>query len=180
MLKLKLQYFGHLMQRVIGKDSDAGRDWGQEEKGMAEDEYGWMASPTWWTWVWVNSGSWWWTRRPGVLLLLGSQSLTQLSNWAELNWRVPEREFFVFACDFFLRGNLLFLSTYYHWSPFLYPAQIMLSVMVWHHQLVFSEVEYRNRNVLSLDSFQMFMDFFSFPYCCYLFYGKIREVWKLY
>ena len=41
MLKLKLQYFGHLMRRV-GKDSDAGRDWGQEEKGMPEDEMtGW-------------------------------------------------------------------------------------------------------------------------------------------
>ena len=40
MLKLKLQYSGHLMQRVlfIGKDPDAGRDWGQEEKGTAEDE----------------------------------------------------------------------------------------------------------------------------------------------
>ena len=39
MLKLKLQYFGHLMRRIdIGKDSDAGRDWGQEEKGMTEDE----------------------------------------------------------------------------------------------------------------------------------------------
>ena len=44
MLKLKLQYFGHLMWRVdsIGKDSDAGRDWGQEEKGTTEDEMaGW-------------------------------------------------------------------------------------------------------------------------------------------
>ena len=47
MLKLKLQYFGHLMQRVDSlatscKDSDAGRDWGQEEKGMTEDEMaGW-------------------------------------------------------------------------------------------------------------------------------------------
>ena len=48
MLKLKLQYFGHLMQRVdsleklIGKDPDAGRDWGQEEKGTTEDEMaGW-------------------------------------------------------------------------------------------------------------------------------------------
>ena len=44
-VKLKLQYFGHLMQRVdslMGKDSDAGRDWGQEEKGMTEDEMaGW-------------------------------------------------------------------------------------------------------------------------------------------
>ena len=43
MLKLKLQYFGHLVRRVlIGKDSDAGRDWGQEEKGMTKDEMaGW-------------------------------------------------------------------------------------------------------------------------------------------
>ena len=42
MLKLKLQYFGHLMRRLIGKDSDAGRDWGQEEKGTTEDEIlGW-------------------------------------------------------------------------------------------------------------------------------------------
>ena len=44
MLKLKLQYFVHLMQRAdsIGKDSDAGRDWGQEEKGTTEDEMaGW-------------------------------------------------------------------------------------------------------------------------------------------
>ena len=39
MLKLKLQYFGHLMRRVlIGKDSDARRDWGQDEKGTTEDE----------------------------------------------------------------------------------------------------------------------------------------------
>ena len=44
MLKLKLQYFGHLMRRVdsLEKDSDAGRDWGLEEKGMTEDEMaGW-------------------------------------------------------------------------------------------------------------------------------------------
>ena len=44
MLKLKLQYFGHLIQRVdsLVKDPDAGRDWGQEEKGMTEDEMaGW-------------------------------------------------------------------------------------------------------------------------------------------
>ena len=42
MLKLKLQYFGLLMQRtVIGNDPEAGKDWGQEEKGMTEDEVGW-------------------------------------------------------------------------------------------------------------------------------------------
>ena len=44
MLKLKFQYFGHLMRRVdsFGKDPDARRDWRQEEKGMTEDEMaGW-------------------------------------------------------------------------------------------------------------------------------------------
>ena len=46
---------------------------------------GWMASPTWWTWVWVNSGSWWWTGRPGMLWFMGSQRVGH--DWAtELNW----------------------------------------------------------------------------------------------
>ena len=47
---------------LMGKDPDAGKDWRQEEKGMAVDEMVGMASLTRWTWVWVNSGSWWWTR----------------------------------------------------------------------------------------------------------------------
>ena len=46
---------------LIGKDPDAGRDWGQEEKGTTEDEMPWMASLTQWTWVCVNFGRWWWT-----------------------------------------------------------------------------------------------------------------------
>ena len=46
---------------------------------------GWMASPTRWTWVWVNSGSWWWSGRPGVLQFMGSQRVGH--DWAtELNW----------------------------------------------------------------------------------------------
>ena len=46
---------------------------------------GWMASLTRWTWVWVNSGRWWWTRRPGVLRFMGSQGVGH--DWAtELNW----------------------------------------------------------------------------------------------
>ena len=60
---------------LIGKDPDSGKDGGQEEKGMTEDE---MAG--WHHWldehelrVWVNSGSWWWTERPGVLRFMGSQ-----------------------------------------------------------------------------------------------------------
>ena len=47
---------------------------------------GWMASLTRWAWVWVNSGSSWWTGRPGVLRFMGSQSRTLLNNWTELNW----------------------------------------------------------------------------------------------
>ena len=50
---------------------------------------GWMASPTWWTWVWVNSGSWWWTGRPAMLWFMGSQRIRH--DWAtELNWRKIE------------------------------------------------------------------------------------------
>ena len=68
---------------LIGKDPDAGKDWRQEEKGMTED--GWMASWTQWTWVWVNSRSWWWTGRPGVLWFMGSQRVEH--DWVtELNW----------------------------------------------------------------------------------------------
>ena len=45
---------------------------------------GWMASPIRWTWVWVSSGSWWWTGKPGILQSMGLQSLTWLSDWTEL------------------------------------------------------------------------------------------------
>ena len=45
----------------------------------------WMASLTQWAWVWVNSGSWWWTGRPGMLQSMGSQRVGH--DWAtELNW----------------------------------------------------------------------------------------------
>ena len=45
----------------------------------------WMASPTQWTWVWVNSGSWWWTGRPGALRFMESQRVGhKLSDWPEL------------------------------------------------------------------------------------------------
>ena len=54
-------------------------------EGDNRDWDGWMASSTQWTWVWVNSGSWWWTGRPGVLQSMGSQRVGQ--DWAiELNW----------------------------------------------------------------------------------------------
>ena len=86
MLKLKLQYFGHLMGRAdwLEKDPDAEKDWGQEEKGTTGRD-GWMALPTQWTWVWVNSRSWWLTGRPGVLQFMGSQRVRH--DWAtDLIW----------------------------------------------------------------------------------------------
>ena len=65
---------------------DAGKDWRQEEKGMTEWN-GWMASLSWWTWVWTSSGSWWWTGRPGRLQSMGLQRAGH--NWAtELNWNI--------------------------------------------------------------------------------------------
>ena len=73
---------------LLGKDPDAGKDWRGKEKGMTEGEMrwdGWMASPTWWTWVWASSRSWWWTGRPGVLRYGVTKSRTWLSNWTELN-----------------------------------------------------------------------------------------------
>ena len=87
MLKLKLQYFGYLMWRA---DSFK-RLWCWERlraAGEGDDRGwdGWMASPTRWTWVWVDSGSWWWTGRPGVLWFMGLQRVGH--DWAtELNWR---------------------------------------------------------------------------------------------
>ena len=58
----------------IWKDPDAGKDWRWEE-GDNRGWDGWMASPTQWTWAWVNSGSWWWTGK-----------LCQLDTTEWLNW----------------------------------------------------------------------------------------------
>ena len=49
---------------LIGKDPDAGKEWRQEEKGFDRQWDCWMASPMRWTWVWANSGIWWWTGKP--------------------------------------------------------------------------------------------------------------------
>ena len=63
---------------------------------------GWMASLTWWTWVWVNSRSWWWTERHGMLRFMGLQRVGP--NWAtELNWTILQffsfQSFWWLCCD---------------------------------------------------------------------------------
>ena len=81
MLKLKLQYFGTWCEELTHWK----RPWCWErlkvrEEGDDRGWDGWMASLTRWTWVWVSSGSWWWTRRPGVLHGV-AKSRTRLSDY---------------------------------------------------------------------------------------------------
>ena len=74
----------HAKNWLIGKDPDwEGLRAGGEGDNRGWD--GWMASLPQWTWVWINSGSWWWTERPGVLRFMGLQRVGH--SWAtELNW----------------------------------------------------------------------------------------------
>ena len=118
MLKLKLQFFGHL----IGRTDSFEKTWCWErlKAGGEGDDRGWdvwMASLSQWTWIWVNSRSWWWAGRPGVLQSMGLQRVGH--DWAtELNW--TEVLFF---------PNLRFLSRIQanlkqmHYSDFLFLQQ---------------------------------------------------------
>ena len=69
----------YVKNQLIGKDPDAGKDWRQEEEDDRRWD-GWMASPTLWTWVWVQSRSWWWTGKPGVFQSVASQRVRE--DWA--------------------------------------------------------------------------------------------------
>ena len=86
MLKLKLQYLATSCEELAHWK----RPWCWEglRAGGVGDDRGWddwMASPTQWTWVWVYSGSWWWTGRPSGLWFMGSQRVGH--DWAtDLNW----------------------------------------------------------------------------------------------
>ena len=80
---------------LIGKDPDVGKDWSWEER--REGDYrgwdSWTASLTQWTWIWVSSGSWWWTGKSAMLQSMGSQRVTQLSHTTEwLNWTELKRQ----------------------------------------------------------------------------------------
>ena len=84
---LKISRFWERM-RVEGEGDDRGWD-------------GWMASLTRWTWVWVNSGCWWWTGRPGMLRFMGSQRVGH--NWAtKLNWTETSETSIWKHCSFLL------------------------------------------------------------------------------
>ena len=88
-VELKFQYFGHLMQRAdsLEKTLILGKIEGRRRRGWQRMR--WLDGITdSWTWVWMNSGSWWWTGRPGVLQSMGLQRVGH--NWVtELNWTEP-------------------------------------------------------------------------------------------
>ena len=113
LLKLKLQYFGHLMQRAdsFEKTLILRKIEGRKRRGWQRMR-GRMASLTWWTWVWVDSGSWWWTGRPGMLQSMGSQSVRHY--WAtELNsWRVRVSVWKVFRKPMPFTVNFVILFEY--------------------------------------------------------------------
>ena len=86
MLKLKLQYFGHLIRRTDSLEKTLML--GKIEVGGEGDDGGWdgwTASPTQWTWDWVSSGNLWRTGKPGMLQSMGLQRVGH--DWVtELNW----------------------------------------------------------------------------------------------
>ena len=129
MLKLKLQYFGHLMWRLDSLEETLMLvGMGAGGKGDDRGWDGWMASPTRWMWVWVNSRSWWWTGRPGVLQFMFAKSRTRLSLWTELNWE-------------FAQTNVHWVGDAIQPSYLLSPpslALIFLSIMVFSNELTFS------------------------------------------
>ena len=90
MLKLKLQSFGHLMRRTdsLEKTLMLGKIEGRRRRDNRGWD-GWMASLTQWTWVLVDSGSWWQTGGPGMLRSMELQKVGH--DWAtELNWTEPK------------------------------------------------------------------------------------------
>ena len=96
MLKLKLQYFGHLMRRADSFEKTLMLRKTEGRRRRGRQRMRWLdASPTGRTWVWVSSGSWWWTGRPVVHGV--AKSRTQLNDWT-----TTESGSFTLGCSRFL------------------------------------------------------------------------------
>ena len=120
MLKLKRQYFGHLMRRTnsLGNILMLGKIEGMRRRGRQRMRDNWMASSTQWTWVWVNSGDWWWIEKPGTLSPLCHKELdtTEQLNWSEIviYYIQPVIPSFIFLSCYILilLINILFMDTW--------------------------------------------------------------------
>ena len=108
-----------------------------------------MASLTQWTWVWVDSGSWWWTGRPGVLRFMGLQRVGY--DWAtELNWSLKQ---FSISCIFSL---FIYLFSYYgfHWLFYWIPLYLLSSSIIWFKLFVWFPWSSQKRFLTTLFTFR--------------------------
>ena len=123
MLKLKLQYFDHLMWRAnslkktLTLEKIEGRRRGQQRKD------GWMASLTQWTWVWTNSGREWSTEKPGVLQCMGLQRVGH-------DWATEQKE----QLDRSMHRTIIFRLVGLDFLNFLknYSWGMILKTKAWH------------------------------------------------
>ena len=109
-LKLKLQYFGHLMWRADSLEKTLMLERLRAGEGDDRGWDGWMASLTQWIWVWVNSRSWWWTGRPGVLQFMGLQRVRLTDDWTDQMNPMRKTEKCWFIQDISEAGCFFFFS----------------------------------------------------------------------
>ena len=90
---------------LFGKDHDVRKDWRQEKKGKTEWD-GWLALPSRWTWAWVNSKSWWWIGKPGMLHSMSLQrDRHNWKDWTELKKLRTKRLINLIAASWWLAAH---------------------------------------------------------------------------
>ena len=125
MLKLKLQYFGHLMQRTDSMEKTwCWERWKAGGEGDNRGWDGWMASPTRLTWVWASSGSWWWTEKSGVLQSMGSQRVRH-------DWATELRHCTLDTLIYFFSSNYVMIFNFSLLVFMIYHPLLQLNISSW-------------------------------------------------
>ena len=127
-----------------------------------------MASPTQWTWVWVDSGSWWWTGRPGMLQFIGSQRVghnweTELTDWQ----------------SYFILFPLLLFCFKFHWFMFFIISFLLFNLCFFSSLSLFSNIFYVLHYIFSSASFMVF-SFFSLSPFFLIFCSGILDYLRLF
>ena len=162
MLKLKLQYCGHLMQRAdaLEKTLMPGKIEGGKRRGQRGQD-NWMAPPTQWTWVWASSRRWWRTGKPGVLQSMGSQRVrhdwaTELTEFTLIHGpNIPDS----YAILFFTASDFASITSHIHnWVLFL--LWLSLFILSWAiSPLISIDLGSSSFSVISFYLFILFMSF---------------------